>query len=534
MREKLQTFGKAMLVPLSLIAIGGLLLGLGGAMTSQLTVASLGIDWDSYKTSLFFSIFSVIKVLGGVIFSNLSILYAAGIAFSLSKNEPGWAAFSAVVAYLTMHATISTLFSINGLNPSTTGIDAYVAQGFERIKAAEKSALFTTELGYFTYRTGVFGGILVGLLVSQIHKRFYNVKLPLALAFFSGTRSVPVLSLLGGAAVGTFFFVAWPAIGGMLGSTAVFVNHSGLFGTFVFTTVYEILVPFGLHPLLSVPMRWTELGGSMMIDGKLVVGNAAIQLAQLASPEPGKLLVRAFMSGYGVIDYAIFPGIALALYHTAKPERKSALAALLIPAIISTVIFGITEPILFTFLFIAPWMYFGIYAPLAGMGSLLSEYFQVSVYQGNIKDLIPFLLRPEKLHLTPYLFILPIFFVVAYLLFRFCILKFNIPMPGREETADAEVKLYSKKDYEAKLSGNNLAEDIVQHLGGKGNIKEVDNCISRLRVVVEDMALVSPDDVWVKSLKASGVLHVGAKGLQIIYGPKVAEISADVRSILGY
>ncbi|MGL5722360.1 MAG: PTS transporter subunit EIIC [Brevinema sp.] len=535
MREKLQTFGKAMLVPLSLIAIGGLLLGMGGAMTAELTVTSLGFNWATYQTSAMFAIFSVIKTLGGVIFSHISVLYAIGVAFSLSRNDAGWAAFSAFVAYITMHATINILLSINGITPETTTIDAFVAKGFDRVEAAQHSALFTREMGYFTYRTGIFGGILIGVVTSLIHKKFYNVKLPLALAFFSGNRCVPVLSLIWGAIAGAFFSIAWPAIGNVLGNLSVFVYNTGLFGTFIFTLIYEMLVPFGLHPLLSVPMRWTELGGSMMIDGQLVVGNAAIQLAQLASPEPGKLLVRAFMSGYGVIDYAIFPGIALAMYHTAKPEQRKTLAALLVPAIVATIFFGITEPILFTFLFIAPWLYFGIYAPLAGLGSALSEFFQVSVYQGNIKDLIPFLFRPEKLYLTPYLFILPAFFAAAYFSFKVLILKFNILTPGRDEQEDAEVKLYSRKDFEEKLTAGkgSLPEMIIENLGGKENIVEVDNCISRLRVIVHDLTKVSDDAVWVKKLKASGVIRAGKTGIQIVYGPKVAEISSDVRTLLG-
>ncbi|WP_318385457.1 PTS transporter subunit EIIC, partial [Enterobacter sp.] len=399
MKEKLQTYGKAMLVPISLVAIGGLLLGIGGALTSEVTVKSLGLEWAAWSGSVFYKAFMVIKGLGEVIFKNLGILYAAGVAFSLAKKEQGWAAFSSVVAYLSMLMTLSVLLKIHGHSADSTTIDAFISQGMSPIEATKASALFTTELGYFTYRTGVFGGLAVGFSVAAIHARFYNTKLPAALAFFSGTRTVPILALLAGGAAGVFFYVGWPFIGGMLSNFAGFVHSSGLLGTFVYRATNEILIPFGMHPLLSLPIRWTQLGGTAVVDGVIVSGTSAIQMAQLASPEPGKLLVRAFMGGNAIINFAIYPGIALAMYHTTRKENKKKVAALLISVVVSTVVFGITEPILFTFLFIAPWLYFLVFAPLAAIGEVLSEFCQVSIYQGNIKDWIPFILRPEKLNI---------------------------------------------------------------------------------------------------------------------------------------
>ena len=536
MREKMQQFGKAMLVCLSLIAISGLLLGLGGALTSEMTVTSLGFEWESYQTSIFFIFFASLKALGAVTFSNLGLLYAVGIGFSLSSKEQGWAAFSAVVAYISMKTVIATYLAFQGLSAETTSVSALMEQGFSAVEAAKMGAIYTTELGYFTYRTGVFGGILIGIVVSMIHMRFYNVKLPLAMAFFAGTRSIPVLSLLGGALCGVFFAITWPFIGIGLGHLADFINRSGLFGTFVWQTASEALTPFGIHNLIRVPMRWTELGGSMVVDGQLVVGQSAIQLAQLASPGTDKLLVRSFMGGSWIINAAIYPGIALAMYKTAKPENQPTLKALLIPAIISTVVFGITEPMLFTFLFVAPLMYFLVYAPLAGLGTVLAELLQISVYEGNLKDLLPFLFRPEKLYLTPYLFLLPAFFAVSYFTFKKCILKFDFKTPGRADEEE-EIRLNSKKEYEDHLKsfkeGDTLAHRITAALGGKENIIDLDNCISRLRVVVKDPSLVAGDFLWKKELQASGTIRKD-NAIQIIYGPKVAEISVDVRGLLGY
>lgn len=538
MKEKLQTYGKAMLVPISLVAIGGLLLGIGGALTSEVTVKSLGLEWAAWSGSVFYKAFMVIKGLGEVIFKNLGILYAAGVAFSLAKKEQGWAAFSSVVAYLSMLMTLSVLLKIHGHSADSTTIDAFISQGMSPIEATKASALFTTELGYFTYRTGVFGGLAVGFSVAAIHARFYNTKLPAALAFFSGTRTVPILALLAGGAAGVFFYVGWPFIGDMLSNFAGFVHSSGLLGTFVYRATNEILIPFGMHPLLSLPIRWTQLGGTAVVDGVIVSGTSAIQMAQLASPEPGKLLVRAFMGGNAIINFAIYPGIALAMYHTTRKENKKKVAALLISVVVSTVVFGITEPILFTFLFIAPWLYFLVFAPLAAIGEVLSEFCQVSIYQGNIKDWIPFILRPEKLNIWPFLWLFPLFFIISYALFRTLIVRCNIKTPGREDTAeDEEIRLYTKQDYNEKIKNGTaaatLSEGIIAALGGRENIVEVDNCISRLRIILVNAELMAADAHWKNNLKAMGVVRIGKNAVQIVYGPDVCSIAVDVREQLG-
>lgn len=545
MKEKFQQFGKAMLVPVSLIALSGLCLGLGGALTTELTVTSFGIDWDWYSGSFLFAFFSVLKGLGNVIIGNLGILYAVGCAFSLAKKEKGWAAFSAVVCYLAMLNTMQVLLSINGLTAETTSIAYLIENGMANLEAAKQQSLYTTMLGFFVNNSGVFGGIIVGVVVAAITTKFYNTKLPTALSFFAGTRTVPIVALVAGGALGVAMHFVWPIIGSGLANLAEFINASGLVGTFVYRMCDECLVPFGMHPIMSTPFRYTELGGVMMVDGTRVVGNAAIQLAQLASPSTDKLLVRAFMGASGVVNYAVYPAIALAMWTCAKPQNKAKVAGLLIPTIVSTVFFGVTEPILFTFLFAAPWLYFCVYAPMAAVAEVLCEASQVSVYQGNIKDLIPFLLRPEKLNLWPYLWILPLFFVVAFVLFRFFILKFDIKTPGRDDDEDADdIHLISKAEYNARTeaakaaeSGDSediaLAKGIVAALGGRENIEDLDNCISRLRVVVKDGSKVAPDSVFTKELKAMGVMHVSDKAIQVIYGPAVAGVAADVRDVLG-
>lgn len=543
-KEKFQQFGQAMLVPISLIAISGLFLGFGGVFTNETTMTSLGVDWASYQDSFIYDFFSVWNGLGSVIIGNLGILYAVGCAFSISRKEKGWAAFSAVVCYLALLSTVQVLLNAQGLSADNTTVEALEAAGLDPLAASKEASLYTTYLGFFCYSFGVFGGILVGCLVAWLTSRFYNTKLPTALAFFAGTRTVPILSLLLGGILGIVIFFVWPMIGGLLSGLAQFVHDSGLIGTFVYRFADECLVPFGMHPILETPMYWTELGGSMMVDGVRVVGNSGIQLAQLASPDNDKLLVRAFMGGLGCINYAIYPGIAVAMWSCAKKENKPKVAGLLIPTIVSTVFFGVTEPILFTFLFVAPWLYFGVYAPLAASAEVLCEVFKVSVYQGNIKDLIPFLLRPEKLNLWPYLFLLPLYFIAAFLIFRFLIKKFDLKTPGREDDIDPEdIHLIDKAEYNARTEAAKastgesadvaLAKGIVAALGGRENIESLENCISRLRVIVRDGDKIAPDDVFTKSLKAMGVVHISKNSVQIIYGPAVGGVAADVHDALG-
>lgn len=552
MKEKFQQFGKAMLVPVSLIALSGLFLGLGGALTAELTMTSLGVDWSWYSTSFIFDFFSVVKGLGSVVIGNLGPLYAVGCAFSLSKKEKGWAAFSALICFLAMQSTMQILLNAHGLTAATTSVDALMETGKTAIEASKIAGLYTTSLGFFGLNSGVFGGIIVGCVIASITTKFYNTKLPTALSFFAGTRTVPIVSLVAGGGLGIAFYFIWPTIGGLFTNLAGFVSDSGLFGTFIYRLVDESLVPFGMHPILSTPMRWTELGGVATVDGVRVVGNSAIQLAQLASPEPGKLLVRALMGGAGIINFALFPAEALAMYHCARKENKKKVAGLLIPTIVSTTCFGVTEPILFTFLFTAPWLYFCVHVPLAALGEAASEFFKVSIYQGNIKDWIPCLLRPEKINILPYLWLMPIFFVAAYVLFRFLITKFNVPTPGREIDVDEDdIHLISKAEYNERMAARKaatitssdikkednddvkLAKNIVEALGGVENVEDLDNCISRLRIIVKDPSKVASDDVFKKQLKAMGVVHMGAKALQIIYGPAVGGIAADVRDVLG-
>lgn len=523
LRENLQTFSKAMLVPLSIIAFGSMLLGVGGAMTSKITIESFSIDWMVYSRSNVFKSFNLLKILGEMIFKNISIFYTIGIALSLARKEQGIAAFSALVAYLAMQTTISTLLNESGYTLETTTIEEYINKGHSLNKAIEYNSLYTSDLGYFTYRTGILGSVILGIIISYTHRKIIDIKMPFILSFFSGVRIVPIVSLILGGIIGLLFFFMWPNIGNLLFNLTKYIQKIGLLGTFLYRIICEFLIPFGLHSLVTVPIRWSEIGGRMYVDGKLIVGTSGIQLAQLASPGSEKLLVRSFMGGMAIINFASIPGISLAIYETAKEENKKKMKAILISGVLSSVLFGVTEPLIFIYIYAAPAMYFLIHLPLAGIAEVLCEYFKVSIYQGNLKDWIPFLLRIDKLNIYPFFYLMPIFFIIYYKLFKYFILRYDIKVLGRE----IEESLKKEEDK------NELENKIINNLGGVGNILELDHCISRLRVVVSDISLVSNEKIWKNELKAIGIVK-SKNGVQIIYGVRAAELSIKLRNILKY
>ncbi|MCP2002959.1 UNVERIFIED_ORG: glucose-like phosphotransferase system IIB component [Buttiauxella agrestis ATCC 33320] len=539
MKQQMQMVGQAMLVPISIITIGSMLMGFGSAFTNKEVIAALHLSSFIYEGSLPFIGFTIMKAMGDVVFTNLPLFFACGVSFGLAKKEKGWAAFSGVVGFMAMHYVISTILGLNGLSPQTTSASYFQQVGFEQVSAVQKASIYTNELGMFTYRMSIFGGLLIGLVTSYLHNRLYNVKLPIVLSFFAGTRTVPIVALLTGSMLGIVFYFIWPPIGGVLAQFSKLIWNSGLFGTFLWAVVDKSLLPIGLHHLVTTPIRLTELGGSMEICGKLVSGTTNIYMAQLACEETTELLVRGFQSGRSVIHFGALPGAGLAIYQCAKYKHKKAVAGLLIPVLTAMVLFGVTEPIEYTFLFVAPWLFYLVHVPLTGLAFVLTEMAGVSIYGGSIKDILPVLLQPSKLNCWGYLWLMPLFFCIYYVLFRFLILKFNVMTPGREpddeENTAEEIKLYTKADYKNKQQstpGDMLAHQIIEAFGGAENIVAFDNCISRLRVEVKDPEKVAADNYWKKKLQAKGVVRVGDKGYQIIYGAEVVMIAGDCKELL--
>lgn len=539
MKQKMQMVGQAMLVPISIITIGSMFMGFGSAFTSSGTIAALHLDSVITRDSFWFAFFSVLKATGDVVFRNLPLFFSIGVAFGLAKKEKAWAAFSGAVCFMAMHFIISVLLELNGLTPQTTTADWFVQnQHLDPTTAVQKASIYTTELGMFSYRMSVFGGMIVGLVTSYLHNRLYNVKLPLVLSFFAGTRTVPIVTLMVGSLLGVMLFFIWPPVGGMLAQFSKLIANSGLAGTFIWAIADKSLLPVGLHHLITTPIRLTELGGSMEICGQLVSGTTNIYMAQLGCEETPELLVRGFQSGRVVVHFGALPGAALAIYQCSRAPQKKVVAGLLIPVVATMMLFGVTEPIEYTFLFVAPWLFYFVHVPLTGLAFVLTEMANVSIYGGSLKDILPVLLQPNKLNLWGYLWLTPLFFVIYYGLFRYLILRFNVMTPGREsdDRGEGETKLYTKQDYKARQAQQektpSLAPRIIAAFGGKENIEQFDNCISRLRVEVKDPTRVANEILWKKTLGAKGFVRVGDNGFQIIYGAEVIMIAGDCKELL--
>ncbi|KAI4452670.1 PTS system glucose-specific EIICBA component [Eubacterium plexicaudatum ASF492] len=425
-----------------------------------------------------------------------------------------------------MHASIGAMITNNG-GPETM-----------------LSGATTSVVGITSLQMGVFGGIIVGLGVAALHNRFYKIELPQVLSFFGGTRFVPIVSGLTYTAVGILMFFIWPVIQQGIYAVGGVVLESGYAGTWVYGLMERALIPFGLHHVFYLPFWQTALGGTMEVSGRVIEGAQNIFFAQLADPSVEHFAVSAtrFMSGKFPLMIFGLPGAALAMYKTAKPEKKEAAAGLLLSAALASMLTGITEPLEFTFLFVAPLLY-GIHCVFAGLAYMLMHVFNVGVgmtFSGGLIDMFLFgILQGNAKTSWVWIVIVGIgYFVVYFLLFSFLIRKMNLKTPGRDD--NEEVKLYRRSDVDARKNGESgqgaalseedaLSETICHGLGGKKNISDVDCCATRLRCTVHDSKLV--DDAMLKSTGASGVVHKG-NGVQIIYGPRVTVVKSNLEDYL--
>ena len=423
---KLQSFGKVMMIPIAAITFASFFMGLGGAFTNSDTIKALNLSGIINEQTGVIYFFQIMKAAGEVVFKYLPLFFCLGASFGLAKKEQGFAALSGAMGYLAFHTVISQILKIQGLTADTVTVDFLKEQGMNNINAYRFNSLFTTELGIFTYKMSIFGGLFVGLITSAIHNKFYNLKLPPVMAFFSGTRIVPIITLSIMSVLGAVMAFLWKPVGYSLTDLGFFIRDSGLIGSFVWGALDKALISVGLHHLITVPIRYTELGGTALIDGQTYAGTTNIFLAQLASPTVPKLLVRNFSAGRILYQMGGLPGAALAMYQCAKPERKKEVKGLLIPAVITMILFGVTEPIEFTFLFVSPALFFLVHVPLSGLSVVLGEMTGVAVYGTCIKDMFISFLQPQKNYIWPLLYLTPIYFGVYYFIFKYLILKFTV------------------------------------------------------------------------------------------------------------
>ena len=519
----LQRVGRSFMLPIALLPVAGLLLGIGSSFTNETMLAAYGLNSVIHPGTLIYTILDVMSQTGNAVFNNLALLFAMGVAIGMARKEKEVAALSGAVAYIIMNTAIQAMINAAG------GVEAMPANST------------TTMLGITTLQMGVFGGIVVGLGVAALHNKFYKIELPQVLAFFGGTRFVPIISSIVYLVVGIAMFYIWPVVQNGIAALGALVLASGYAGTFIYGLLERALIPFGLHHVFYMPFWQTAVGGTAIIDGVTVTGAQNIFFAELASKSTTVFSVSATRFMAGKFPFMMFglPGAALAMYQCAKPEKKKAAGGLLLSAALTAFLTGITEPLEFTFIFVALPMY-AVHCVLAGLSFMLMHILNVGVgmtFSGGLIDLVLFgvMQGNAKTHWVWVVVVGAVYFVLYYIVFRFMISKFDYKTPGRDDAE--EVKLYTRADVNARNAasgrvpaGNDpVSAMIVEGLGGAANLADVDCCATRLRCTVNDAALVKQDVL--KASGASGVICKG-NGVQVVYGPKVAVIKAKLEDYL--
>ncbi|AOH46932.1 PTS glucose transporter subunit IIB [Selenomonas sp. oral taxon 920] len=508
---KAQRFGKSFMLPIAVLPAAGLLLGIGGALSNPNSVKAypfLDIGWLQ-------NIFTIMASAGSIVFANLAILFAVGIAVGLARSDKGTAGLASVLALLVMNATINALLIITGTLAKENL--ASVGQGMS--------------LGIQTLETGVFGGVVVGLMTYLLHKRFNKIELPPFLGFFGGSRFVPIICSFSSIFLGCIMFFVWPHFQQLIFGLGGIVDATGYIGTLIYGFVLRMLGPFGLHHIFYLPFWTTALGGSEIINGQLVEGTQRIFFAQLGDPNTQHYYIgiSRFMSGRFITMMFGLIGACLAMYQTAKPENKKVVGGLLFSAALTSFMTGITEPIEFSFLFVAPALYV-LHAFFDGCAFMIAHILQITVgqtFSGGCIDLILFgVLQGDAK--TNWLYIpmvgIPWFFLY-YFSFKYLILKFDFKTLGREDETEPQEAPAAAES----ASDHYRADLVIEGLGGRDNIEELDCCATRLRVTVKDAGKVS--ERLLKESGSRGLLASG-NGVQVIYGPQVTVIKNEVEEQL--
>ena len=532
----LQRVGRSFMLPIAILPVAGLLLGIGSSFTNETTIATYGLQKILGSGTLLNSLLIIMNKVGSAVFDNLPLIFAVGVAIGMAKKEKEVAALSALIAYFVMNVAISAMLLINGEITADGQIAKDVLEG-----------TVTSVCGIQSLQMGVFGGIIVGLGVAALHNRFHKIILPNALSFFGGSRFVPIISTIVYMFVGILMYFVWPAVQNGIYALGGLVTGSGYLGTLIFGIIKRALIPFGLHHVFYMPFWQTAVGGTMEVAGQMVQGGQNIFFAQLAdSANIAHFSADATRYFSGEFIFMIFglPGAALAMYRCAKPEKKKAAGGLLLSAALACMFTGITEPLEFSFLFVAPAL-FVVQVILAGAAYMIAHMLNIAVgltFSGGFLDLFLFgiLQGNEK---TSWLRIIPvgiIYFILYYVIFTFMIRKFNFKTPGREDD-DTETKLYTKADVNARkeagkaageaatTSADPVSELITRGLGGKKNIVDVDCCATRLRITVAQPDRVR--DELLKQTDSRGIVKKG-QGVQVIYGPHVTVIKAKLEEYL--
>ncbi len=502
----LQRIGQSFMLPIALLPIAGIFLGIGSSLTNTNMLAAYHLKGLMGPGTAPYILFSLLNSAGSIIFDNLPILFAVGVAIGMARSEKATAALSSIVAFFVMHSTIGSLITYTGRSHSfLTGATSEI-------------------VGITSLQMGVFGGIIVGLGVAALHNRFYKIELPKVFSFFGGTHFIPIISAITYVGIGILMFYIWPPIQILINDAGKLVLMSGYGGTFVYGLLERALIPFGLHHVFYMPFWQTAVGGRELVNGQLIEGAQNIFFAELASPDTSHFSVAAtrFMSGKFPLMMFGLPGAALAMYTCARPENKKAVGSLLLSAAISSAVTGITEPLEFAFLFVAPPLYV-IHCAFAGLSYMLMHMLNVGIgmtFSGGFLDFFLFGILQGNTK-TSWLHVIPVgilYFIVYFIVFRVMILKFNYQTPGHEKDNAAPVN-----------NADNKSQQILDGLGGLENISDLSCCATRLRVTLH-----RPSKLNKEKLLATGAAAVVANGdgVQVVYGPEVTVIHARLQDYI--
>lgn len=535
-----EKFGRSFLLPVSVLPAAGILKGIGSAFTNANTVKMYTFLDNEFLQNFM----KLLVTLGDVAFKNLPLIFAVGVCVGLAKKEKGSAALSAVLGFLSFHYILNFLLKISG--------KLVVADGLTKAQFSQMMAqsMQTKVLGIQTMDLNVFGGLIVGVVVYLVHKKAVTVQLPQVFGFFSGPRFVPIIIMPAMAIVSAIVFVVWPSVQQVINIISIGILKSGYVGTFLYALAERFLLPFGLHHGLNWPIRTTELGGIFVINGKTYMGTINAYMAAISDSsvkiDPN---IARFSAGKFVYNMFGLPGAALAMYKTAKPENKKMVGSLLLAAAGTSFLTGITEPLEFTFLFVAPMLY-AVHAVLAGFTLLTMHILGAAFLTPTGHGLINFIIYGVLQGTRTKWYLLPIVgvvcFIVYYFVFKFMIEKFDYKTPGREgniedihiSTKEEARSKYGLKTLKDEMNGKNEKMDVktqaiglIECYGGKDNIVNVDACITRLRIDVKDKNKVDKKRIK-EEFKAMGVSENGMQ-VQSIYGAHAQVLKMEIIDILG-
>ena len=520
----LQRIGRSFMLPIAVLPIAGLFLGIGSSLTNETTISSLHLEGVLGNGTFLHDFLIILTKVGSGLFNNLPLIFAAAVALGMAKKAKEVAVLSSIIAFFVMHTTISGMLSLNGSILDNQIINPDVLDG-----------TITAVCGIMSLEMGVFGGIIVGLGVSYIHNRFYQIELPRALSFFEGERFIPIISTITFLFVGIVMFYVWPFFQNGIYELGKLISTSGYFGTFVYGVIKRLLVPFGLHHVFYLPFWQTAIGGSMVVNGAVIYGGQNIFFAQLADPNIVHFSSEATKYFTGEFIFMIFglPGAALAMYQCADSKNKKACGGLLLSAALTSMFTGITEPIEFSFIFVAP-ILFGVQVLLAGSAYMVAHILNITVgltFSGGLIDFIMFgVLQGQSK--TNWMMIIPVgivYFLLYYIIFKYLIIKYNLKTLGRDGYQEITVFKNSEKSKDENNPVDLQSVYVIKGLGGRSNFKELDCCVTRLRATILDMNKI--DEGLLKQSGAAGVVCSG-EVIQVIYGPRASIIKAKLEEYL--